>query len=166
MSSTYNKRLTKYVQRWRKACGYSVFRSVCDGVTAKHMSRQVDGSGLVARIDNTDGWTSEIVLYGDSVQRFNDHKQAFCPPRWLCLSCPGVTMCMGHKGYLVCWCGGQITELANNWYGCAHCEDCKDKWQDRKNAAALWLVFGTVILPRELTIHIAWYLADVLPDDA
>jgi len=76
-------------------------------------------------------------------------------------------MSIGDVPYLSCWCGqGLSFSSKENLFICKNCEDSKRKWQLRKEGVAMWLLLGPEILPAELSMYIAEYLADVLPDDA
>lgn len=126
----YYERLAVYVKNWYHVCGFNVAHKI-DGQWQR-LTAIKDGLNYGAVLyTNTTYEFLDITLY------VKDAGRSYCqPPRWLWLSCPQAIIRIEDQDHNDCWCGEQITELAD-WYGCAHCEDCKDKWQDRKNAAAL-----------------------------
>lgn len=120
------------------------------------------------------GHRATVRIYG-TVRAFIDHPVDIDPPRWLCLSCPGVAMVIGPRYDededelcsmpYSCWCGQPVDKVAGHLL-CKHCEKCKAAWCRRKADCAMWILLGAEILPRELATMIGQYLADVLACDA
>lgn len=166
----YNHRLKAYFHRWAQNCGYIAKTRILGDDRTKH-NTFVDS--LSDR--QLEMWTKrdmlDVVHVSGKPRALIDHPMPIDPPRWLCLSCPGVRMSIGHyidsryQPYS-CWCGQPLKMLDGEWLVCECCEDCKKRWSERKAGCALWLLLGPVVLPRELVMIIAWLLADVLPDYA